>query len=253
MKYFVWSFDDGLEEDKQIIRILRKNHMGATFNLNSALFGKRQMIGRIGNLGIKEVPLERFDERRASLLKYSIHYRIPKDEIADVYEGFEIASHTAEHVSLVGCSDAECQRQVRSDQEILGGMFHTKISGFAYPFGRYRETTKRQLEQCGIVYARTASFTKEFSLPQDLLELPLNGWHIRKDALARVREFAEAESERDLFFLMFAHGYEFDFQTKESNFEKFKRICDLVAGREDIVCCSTGEAIRAIREGKHES
>ncbi len=45
---------------------------------------------------------------------------------------------------------------------------------------------------------------------------------------------------------MFAHGYEFDFHTKESNFEKFKRICDMVAGRDDIVCCSTGEAIRAI-------
>ena len=84
MKYFTWNFDDGLEEDKETIKILKENGMGATFNLNSALFGKRQMIGRIRNLGIKEVPLSEYDANKASLLKYSIHYRIPKDEIADV-------------------------------------------------------------------------------------------------------------------------------------------------------------------------
>lgn len=33
----------------------------------------------------------------------------------------------------------------------------------------------------------------------------------------------------DLFFLMFAHGYEFNFGTKESNRNKFKRICESVS------------------------
>lgn len=35
-KYFVWSFDDGLEQDKKIVEILRSFNMGATFNLNWA-------------------------------------------------------------------------------------------------------------------------------------------------------------------------------------------------------------------------
>ena len=48
----------------------------------------------------------------------------------------------------------------------------------------------------------------------------------------------------DLFFLMFAHGYEFDFGTKESNWEKFEAICALVSGKPDVICCSIGDAFR---------
>ena len=52
-KYFVWSFDDGFEQDKRIIRILKQYGMGATFNLNSGMYGEKTWEGRIGNLGIK--------------------------------------------------------------------------------------------------------------------------------------------------------------------------------------------------------
>ena len=41
---------------------------------------------------------------------------------------------------------------------------------------------------------------------------------------------------------MYAHGYEFDFGTKESNWGKFERICEAVAAHDDVVCCSMGEA-----------
>jgi peptidoglycan/xylan/chitin deacetylase (PgdA/CDA1 family) len=53
-KYFSWRFDDGLEQDKNITAILRKYRMGATFNLNSGLFGVRKYIGRISNLGFSQ-------------------------------------------------------------------------------------------------------------------------------------------------------------------------------------------------------
>ena len=43
---------------------------------------------------------------------------------------------------------------------------------------------------------------------------------------------------------MFAHGYEFDFGTKESNREKLEAICSLVSGRPDVICCSIGDAFR---------
>lgn len=57
------------------------------------------------------------------------------------------------------------------------------------------------------------------------------------------------EAEEDLFFLMFAHGYEFDFGTKESNWDKFRRICEAVASRDDVIACSIGEAFRLHGEG----
>jgi len=44
---------------------------------------------------------------------------------------------------------------------------------------------------------------------------------------------------------MFAHGYEFDFEMKESSWEKIKRLCDRVASHEEIICCSTADALAA--------
>lgn len=248
-KYFTWNFDDGLEEDKEIIRILKSCNMGATFNLNSGLFGKRQMIGHIGNLGIKEIPLSEYNANKKSILKYSTHYRIPKDEIRQVYDGFEIASHTAGHVDMTRLAPLENRWQVEEDQRILGEIFHQPIVGFAYPFGRSNEETKKVLKETGIRYARTVRIAKDFRFPEDPMELPMTGWIAKKNMLAAVQKFIESEAEEDQFFLMFAHGYELDFNTKECNFDMFQRICDMVAGREDILCCSTGEAFRRHENG----
>ena len=59
-KYFSWSFDDGLEQDKRIIQILKKYGIGATFHLNSGLFGVRRYISRIGNLGMRQLLTNEF-------------------------------------------------------------------------------------------------------------------------------------------------------------------------------------------------
>lgn len=51
-KYFTLSYDDGLEQDKQIIDLLKKYGIRATFNLNSGLFGSKEKIEYIGKLDI---------------------------------------------------------------------------------------------------------------------------------------------------------------------------------------------------------
>lgn len=40
-KYYAWSFDDGLEQDKKIIKILKEYGLGATFHINSGLYGDK--------------------------------------------------------------------------------------------------------------------------------------------------------------------------------------------------------------------
>lgn len=243
-KFFTWNFDDGLEEDKEIIRILKSCNMGATFNLNSGLFGKRQMIGRIGNLGVKEIPQSKYNADKKTILKYSIHYRIPEDEIEQVYGGFEVASHTADHVDLTKLAPMESRWQVEEDQRVMGEIFQQPVVGFAYPFGRRNERTKKLLREIGIQYARTMQMAKDFRFPEDSMELPVTGWIAKKNTLAVMQKFVESESEEDQIFLMFAHGYELDFNTKECNFDMFQRICDMADSREDILCCSTGDAFR---------
>ena len=242
-KYFVWSFDDGLEQDKKIVEILRGFNMGATFNLNSGLYGKQQMIGRIGTLGCKEIPMEEFRKQRHHLLKYVPHCRIPEDEVCQVYEGFEIASHTVSHKNLTKLTEAEIRDEITQDVRRLSQKFSRNVTGFAYPFGASNDTVKKVLQDCGITYARTVGAVKNYAFPADSMDLHISCWHISSKAMEKLDAFLGApQQEEDMLFVMFAHGYEFDFGMKESSWEKFKRICDRVASDDEIICCSTADA-----------
>lgn len=246
-KYFAWSFDDGLEQDKRIVDILSKYGMGATFHLNSGLFGDKTYEGRIGNLGVIETPAVRFDPRKRHALPFAEHFRIPADEVVDVYRGFEIASHTVSHANLARCAEVERAREIADDVQALSNMFGQRVVGFAFPYGAGVKKSRPALEAAGVRYARlatTAKAVQEFRFPQDPLSMPLTCWHISKKTFATLQAFFDATAEDDdLFFLMFAHGYEFDFGTHHSNWTRFERICDLVARHDDIECCSIGEAL----------
>ncbi len=245
-KYFAWSFDDGLEQDKRIIEILKKYGMGGTFHLNSGMYGDRTYEGRIGNLGMSEMPAEKYEQKKLHLLPYVPHFRITEDEVCQVYEGFEIASHTIDHVNLAKCTEAERYRQIADDRRALSDKFGQDVIGFAYPYGQGVKESREALRKAGIRYARKALGTGSFRFPADPLEMPLTCWHISGKAMQTVEDFIKAEPvEDDMFFLMFAHGYEFDFGTKESSWEKFERICDKVSAAGDITCCSIGEALAA--------
>ncbi len=47
-KYFTLSFDDGLEQDKRVIRLMRQYGLKGTFNLNAGLFGTRGEVKGLG-------------------------------------------------------------------------------------------------------------------------------------------------------------------------------------------------------------
>lgn len=250
-KFFVWSFDDGLEQDKKIIEILRSCQMGATFNLNSGLYGKRQVIKRIGTMGLHAVPVSEFEKKKIHLLKHAPHRRIPEDEVCQVYDGFEIASHTRGHERLTNLTEAEMRATVAGDITALSQKFGKAVTGFAYPYGAYNDTVKSVLRQCGVSYARTVTETKSFLFPADPLATDITGWHIHAGIFDKLDAFLKApEQEEDMLFLMFAHGYEFDFYVRESSWDKFKRICDRAAGHDDIICCSMQDAFSQHRDSQ---
>ena len=248
-KYFAWSFDDGLEQDKKIIEILREFGLGATFHLNSGLFGDKTYEGRIGNLGMTEMPAEQYEAKAPRLLPYVPHFRIPVDEVKQVYEGFEIASHTCHHVNLIKCSEKERQAEIGEDVKALSALFGQPVTGFAYPYGVGAKQSRAALQAAGVQYARAARSAGGFQFPDDPLQMPLSCWHVSAKTFERLDSFFRLEAEEDLFFLMFAHGYEFDFGTKESNWDKFRRICEAVASHSDVIACSIGEAFRMHGEG----
>ncbi len=253
-KYFAWSFDDGLEQDRKIVEILRKYNMGATFHLNSGLFGDKTYEGRIGNLGIKEMPAAKFNPMKKRLLPYVEHFRLEKAEALELYRGFETASHTAHHANLLSCGDETRRTEITEDVAELSEIFGRQVKGFAYPYGVGAKKCKEILAASGVVYARTIGTAKDFFFPSDPLAMPMTGWHVKKDVFDKLQRFLDVPADTDdLFFLMFAHGYEFDFGTKESNWEKFERICETVSSRDDVICCSVGEALSRHRQASAPS
>lgn len=244
-KYFAWSFDDGLEQDKRIIKILQEYGLGATFHLNSGLFGDKTYEGRIGSLGMTEKSAQDFDPGARHLLPYVPHFRIPEDEVRQVYQGFEIASHTCHHVNLARCSEAERRSEISEDVKALSEIFGQNVTGFAYPYGMGAGQSREALKESGLQYARLAVTRKGFRFPKDPMAMPLTCWHISGKTFKLLDEFFSLDpGEEDAFFLMFAHGYEFDFETKESSWDKFRQICEKVASHDDVIPCSIGQAFR---------
>ncbi len=195
------------------------------------------------------MPADQYESKNKHVLPYVPHFRIPEEEVVQVYEGFEIASHTLTHQNLPKCSVIERQRQVYQDVRNLKEKFHQDIVGFAYPYGASSKECETVLKNAGIKYARTVKADPSFQFPENPLRMPMTCWHISKKVFSLLEEFYEKKTEEDLLFVMFAHGYEFDFGTKESNWEKFEKICQSVSGNHDIICVSTKDAFR-MHEGR---
>ena len=249
-KYFAWSFDDGLEQDKKIIKILKEYGLGATFHLNSGLFGDKTYLGRIGNHGVTEKPADSFDPAASHSLSYVPHFRIPEDEVTQVYEGFEVASHTAHHVNLSECDEETRNREIEEDIKALSARFGQAVTGFAYPYGDGERQSKEALKRAGVRYARLVTIRPGFRFPEDPLAMPISCRHISPKAVERLHDFFQMDTgEDDAFFLMFSHGHEFDYGTEESSWDRFRRLCEAVAAQDDVIACSIGDAFRMHQDG----
>ena len=146
---------------------------------------------------------------------------------------------------MSGCSEQELRNEIVLDVHALSEKFKQDIVGFSYPYGIGAEKSEEILKEAGVMYARTIKTNQEFVFPDNPLRLPMNGWHLSSKVFDYLDQFFKADAEKeDRLFLMFAHGYEFDFETKESSWDKFKRICETVSTQEDIVCCSIGDAFK---------
>lgn len=244
-KYFVWSFDDGLEQDKRIIETLRKYGMGATFNLNSGIYGRREYTPRIANLGFTDIAEEDYLAKKHHVFPAAEHFRVPADVATDLFKDFEVASHTLTHPRLTKLSKEEIRKEIGEDVRNLSEQFGREIAGFAAPFGAINDDVREVLQECGIRYNRATSFDSSFRFPEDPMNTPITAWCIFGNTFKKLEKFIAAEPEDDdMLFLCFAHGYEFDFGTREANWEKFEKICETVSAHKDIICCSTGEAFR---------
>ena len=244
-KAVTFSFDDGIEQDKRLIKILDRYGLKCTFNLNSGRFGNRGHYRRTA-FGVTA-------EVEANV--------IPADEIKQVYENHEVASHTFSHPTLYQLSDEEVIREVKQDVEILEELTGRPVHGLAYPGGygppdpvilkkltgydyvptpADKEFEKNPHRVSGLIgantdiyYARTTKSTYSFDLQKNLLEYrPTVCFREEEKRMQLAKAFLESETERPQIYYIWGHTYELD--VSEKAWFDFEELCEYLAGKSNV-------------------
>ncbi len=160
-KYFTVSYDDGLQQDIRIIKLMKKYGIRGTFNLSSGLFGVKGKIQRVfGNFGV--------DAKENKNRNCVDHQILSISEAKKIYcqDGIEIASHGMHHLREDKLDDAALSEEIKKDIENLSTIFDRKIEGHIFPYGKYNEAVLKMMKDAGIQYGRTVSM---YQKPKDFL------------------------------------------------------------------------------------
>ena len=219
-KAVTFSFDDGVTQDRRLVRLFDDHGLKCTFNLDSALFGKTG-TSRKGEMT-------------------TTHNKIEPDEVAALYKNHEVAGHTLTHPHLTELSDDEVVREIEEDRAALSRLSGQDVIGFAYPYGAVDDRVAGLIRaRTGVRYARAVRATHAFDLPEDPILLDPTIHAVSYDETeALCRQFIELEADRPQVLYIWGHSYEFDF---DDGWTRFERICRLIAGRADIAYVTNRE------------
>ncbi len=189
------SYDDGTIHDRQLVSLLDTYGIRASFHLNS---------GKLGT-----------------------HGYLRPDEIRSLYDGHEIASHSATHPNLCEFDEPMIVREVIEDVEKLTELAARPVRGFSYPYGAYNDYVAEILAKIGIVYARTVQSTFQFSLPQNFMQ-----WHPtchHEDNLVELaRSFINMEIPAGACAVLYVWGHSYEFHDRD-NWDIMREFCKEIA------------------------
>lgn len=179
-------WDDGVLDDIRLIEILRKHGAKASFNLN---------------LGTQPA------QRKASWRFRDIKdvWKLGKDELRDVYQGFTIANHSAKHLNLPKVSPEEAREDIRVGRDLLEQFFGCPVTGFVYPGGGFSDEVEAMVAEAGHIYARTTKNVACSFPPERPMALHSNCHFAAGDFWDR---FARAKAEKHPVFYFWGHSYE---------------------------------------------
>ena len=219
-KAVTFSYDDGCRQDLRTVKVLDKNGLKCTFNINSARIGKT-----------------------------SEDWRITADEIQEnmLDKGHEIAVHGAWHKAPGKARPIEGIQDVLNDRLELEKIFGRIIRGMAYPDSGIRsftnqaslENIRNYLKDLDIAYARTlGQYNNLFELPSDWYQWMPTAHHNQPEIFEWAKEFVEmdvdklycADREAKLFYI-WGHSFEFD---SKNNWEQIENICEKLANNPEI-------------------
>ncbi len=214
-KAITFSFDDGVTQDIRLVEIFNKYGLKGTFNLNSDL------LSQDGSL-----------ERNGRIVR---HDKVAVCDVAKVYSGHEVAVHTLTHPNLTTLDEEEIVRQVECDRLALSEMVGYEVVGMAYPCGGVNNDDRVAAiikERTGVRYARTITSTNCFDEQENLYRFNPSVYYIAEDLEEIVDRFLALETDVPQLLYIWGHSYEMD--AKYISWEEFERICQKLAGHEDI-------------------
>lgn len=215
-KAVTFSYDDGCQADKRLVKIFTKHGVKATFNLNS--------------VAAREVNLT--DEELRELF---------------LDNGHEIAVHGEFHRANGNIRTIEGIKEVLSCRLELERRCGRIIRGMAYPnsgitrmgnLGTYGEI-KNYLTELDIAYARTlGGDNNSFTLPSDFHAWMPSAHHSNPKTMELVDEFLSIDVETQhhnnkypRLLYIWGHAYEFD---NDNNWELIEEICEKLTADKDI-------------------
>jgi len=212
-KTFTMSYDDGVWQDIELIRIMRKYNVKGTFNINSGRWNRHE------------------EDPQPNKITYAMAKEIYLDN------GMEIATHSVNHPFLEQLPRAAAAYEVLNDRINLENKLGIIVRGHAYPYGTWSEDLIKTLRQCGIVYARTTVSTGKFTIPEsdeEWLALPATAKHTDPKLFELGEKFLKSTSKnRPMMFYLWGHSYEFD-ENHDNNWDLIDRFLEFIGNKNDI-------------------
>lgn len=210
-KVVTLSYDDCMEEDRNLIDLMEKYGLKGTFNLIPGWFAKEGTVYPEGE-----------------------NYRLVTEKKAkEMYDHplVEVANHGNCHKYMTSLSTAEMADDMLACRKKLEELFARNIRGMAYPYGWYSEELEKVLAMCGVVYSRTVCSTCEFELPDNWLEWHPTCHHDDERLMDLAEEFVQMKpKETPKMFYVWGHTFEFEGNNNWNVIEEFMK---KVSGKAD--------------------
>lgn len=229
-KALTFSFDDGVMQDFEVVRILNKYGLKATFNLNSALLGTKSQVSCRGFV--------------------ADHNKISPSDVKTLYSGHEVAVHTLVHPALTLLDDDAIIYQVEQDRIALESLVGYDVKCMAYPGGNVDDRVINLLKtRTKIKFSRGVKSTFNFDLQDELLNFcPTTRWE--EDCnFDLIEKFINLKTDKPQLFYIWGHSYELDFgkqnktEHEKITSEKFEKMCKMLAGHDDIFYGTNSEVL----------
>ncbi len=224
-KAFTISYDDCTVQDQKVMKLAKKYGVAVTFALNTAYWGQYGYMNHVGY----EVWIQRPNE----------------DEVKDIYEGFEIASHTASHPALAQVDDATIKREVKDDMDYMYRLTGQKIIGICYPSSSYNDHVIELLRSYGLIYGRTADSCLKYELPENFM-IWVPTCHDEYSGMTKLVDQMIKSPRTDLLcYYVWGHAYELDKPTMTEGMTRWQHLEALFkqVGTSDVVWCATNGQI----------